>query len=148
PDPDVHRYFLTWLEQDGFPLWSYWENIASWWAIRDLPNVRLIHFARLKADLPGEMKKLAAFLGIDIADSEWPAILEHCSFDYRKANAAQVSPLGGGIFEGGPSQFINKGVNGRWRDVLTADDNARYERMAEEKLGPDCARWLKTGELA
>src|SRR5262249_20278011 len=74
PDPDIHRYFLTWLERDGFPLWSFWENIASWWAIRDLPNVHLMHFANLKADLPGEMRKLAAFLDIDIAESQWPTI--------------------------------------------------------------------------
>ena len=43
--------------------------------------------------------------------------------------------------------FINKGTNGRWRDVLSPAESLAYERMAEEKLGADCARWLKTGEL-
>ena len=32
PDPDVRRYFRTWLERDGFPLWSFWDNVAGWWA--------------------------------------------------------------------------------------------------------------------
>lgn len=145
PDPDIRRYFLTWLAEDGHPFWSLWENAASWWAIRDLPNVHLMHFANLKTDLAGEMKSLAAFLGIDVAPEQWPVIIEHCSFDYMKANAANVAPLGGGIFEGGAGQFINKGVNGRWRDVLRAEDIAAYERTAEQKLGPACAKWLATG---
>ena len=29
--------------------------------------------------------------------------------------------------------------------MLTAEDCARYERMALEQLGPDCAPWLATG---
>lgn len=146
-DPDIRRYFLNWVEQDGAPFWSLWDNVASWWAIRDLPNVHLLHFAKLKADLPGEMRKLAAFLGIEPAPERWPVILEHCSFDWMKAHAAQVAPLGGGIFEGGASQFINKGVNGRWRDTLRAEDIALYERTAEAKLGAACARWLASGEM-
>jgi aryl sulfotransferase len=146
PDPDVRRYFRTWLEQDGRPIWSFWDNISSWWAIRDLPNVRMLHFNRLKADLEGEMRAIAGFLEVDIPESRWPAVVEHCSFDWMKSHADQVSPLGGAVFDGGGASFINRGVNGRWKDVLTAQDSLDYERMAVEKLGPECARWLMTGE--
>ncbi len=148
PDPDIRRYFLTWLEQDGQPLWSYWDNIRTWWAGRALPNVRLVHFNRLKADPEGEMRAIADFLGCDIPEDRWPVILEHCSFDYMKSHAAQVAPLAGQIFEGGAETFINKGVNGRWRDVLSAEDSAAYEARAVAELGADCAHWLKTGEPA
>ena len=37
-------------------------------------------------------------------------------------------------------------INGRWRDTLTPEDCARYERVAVEQLGEACARWLATGE--
>ncbi|HEY0647024.1 sulfotransferase domain-containing protein [Phenylobacterium sp.] len=146
PDPDIRRYFLHWLENDGQPFWSYWENIATWWAYRDLPNVELVHFNALKADPEGEIRRIAAFLECDIPEDKWPTILEHCSFDYMKRNAANVAPLGGAIFEGGATTFINKGVNGRWRDVLTAEDCARYEAKALAELGAECAHWLATGE--
>ena len=147
PDPDVRSYFDTWLENDGAPIWSYWDNISSWWAIRDQPNVKLIHFANLKADLEGEMRKIADYLGIEIAESAWPTILEHCSFDYMKAHAEMVAPLGGAVFDGGAGTFMNKGVNGRWKDVLSPAQIAAYEARVLEKLGPDCARWLATGAL-
>jgi aryl sulfotransferase len=148
PDPDIRSYFLTWLEKDGHPFWSFWESVASWWAARTLPNVKLVHFEQLKADLPGQMREIAAFLGIELTQAQWSDAIAHCSFDYMKAHAEQMTPLGGAVFEGGASTFINKGVNGRWKDVLTLEDSLAYERMAEEKLGAACARWLKTGEGA
>lgn len=148
PDPDIRRYFQTWLANDGAPFWSFWENISSWWAIRDLPNVKLVHFAALKADLEGEMREIARFLEVDIPEADWPQILEHCSFAWMKANAEKMTPLGGAIFEGGAGKFINKGVNGRWKDVLTAADVEAYERRALAELGPDCANWLATGGIA
>jgi aryl sulfotransferase len=64
-----------------------------------------------------------------------------------KAHSDRYAPLGGMPWEGGGDTFINKGTNGRWRDVLSPAESLAYERMAEEKLGADCARWLKTGEL-
>ena len=42
--------------------------------------------------------------------------------------------------------FINKGTNGRWRDLLSADDIRKYESFAASRLTPDCAHWLATGE--
>jgi len=90
----------------------------------------------------------ADYLDIDIPASKWPTLVEHCSFEFMKAHADQMAPLGGAIFDGGGKTFINKGVNGRWRDVLSPAESAAYERMAVEKLGADCARWLATGKGA
>ena len=146
PDPDIRRYFMTWLERDGAPFWSFWENTQTWWALRDQPNVKLVHFNRLKADLEGEMRAIAEFLDIELPADRWAAAVEHCTFDYMKAHAERYAPLGGMPWEGGADTFINQGTNGRWRDVLSAEESAAYERMALEKLGPACAHWLATGE--
>jgi aryl sulfotransferase len=146
-DPDIRRYFMTWLERDGYPFWSFWENTASWWALKDQPNVKMVHFNKLKADLEGEMRAIGDYLEIDTPEAKWPELVAHCGFDYMKANAAKFAPLGGNPWEGGAETFIHKGTNGRWRDVLSPAESLAYERMAEEKLGSDCARWLKTGEF-
>jgi aryl sulfotransferase len=145
PHPDIRQYFLQWLDYDGYPFWSYWENISSWWAIRDLPNVKLLHYEDLKRDLAGEMRGIAGFLGIAIDEAEFPAQVEHCTFAWMKSHAALTAPAGGVMWDGGGESFINKGTNGRWRDILTAEDCARYEATALARLGPDCAAWLKGG---
>ncbi len=145
PVHDVRQYFLDWLMLDGFPFWSFWDNVRSWWAIRDLPNLLLVHFADLKADPEGQIRRIADFLETPIYPERWPAILEHCSFEWMKQHADLSAPLGGGLWQGGASTFINRGTNGRWRDVLTAADIARYEATAERELGAECARWLAAG---
>ena len=146
PQHEIHEYFRVWLEKDGYPLWRFWHNIRTWWEIRHLPNLMLLHFAALKADMPGQIRRIAAFLDIPIDESNWDAILEHCSFDYMRAHAELSVPLGGAVWEGGAKSFIHQGTNGRWRDVLTDADNANYESRALEELGPECADWLSSGE--
>jgi aryl sulfotransferase len=141
------EYFRDWLMKDGYPWWPYWAHILSWWEIKDLPNVILLHFSNLKRDMPGEIRRTAAFLDIAIEETKWDVILEHCSFDYMKAHAAQSVPFGGRIFEGGAETFMHKGVNGSWKDVLTPEDIEHYEQTAREKLGAECAFWLSTGTL-
>ena len=145
PIASIRQYFLDWLDRDGYPFWPFWENIRSWWEIRELPNLMLLHFDELRRDLPAGMRRIAAFLDVPNDATRFPAQVEHCTFDWMKANAAKSAPLGGQIWEGGAEVFINKGTNGRWRDILTAEDNLRYENMTRDKLGPDCAAWLAAG---
>ncbi len=66
-------------------------------------------------------------------------------FNYMKANAETVTPLGGVLWEGGAQTFINKGTNGRWKDVLTPAEVRAYEQRALRELGEDCAAWLVDG---
>ena len=146
PPADVGQYWRDWMARDGYPFWSFWDNVRTWYAIRTLPNVMLVHFSNLKRDMPGQMRRIASFLDIPIDESKWPTIVEFCSFDWMKAHATRSVPLGGAFWDAGAQVFINKGVNGRWTDVLTAEENAEYEARAIRELGPDCARWLATGQ--
>jgi aryl sulfotransferase len=147
PTASIRQYFHDWLDRDGHPFWPFWDNVRSWWAIRRLPNVMLIHFAELKADMPAQIRRIAGFLDIPIDEGRWEAIVEHCGFDYMKRHAVKSVPLGGLFWDGGAQTFINKGTNGRWRDTLTPEDVARYEARARQELGDACARWVATGEL-
>ena len=123
------------VRRDGLPFWSLWENMRSWWAIRDLPNVLFVHYNSLKPDMPGQMRRIAVFLNIPIDESRWRAIVEYCSFDWMKQSAEKSAPLGGIAWEGGADTFIHKGVNGRWKDILKAEDCAEYEARAIRELG-------------
>jgi len=147
PVDDIMQYYHDWLDKDGYPFWSFWDNIRSWWEIRDLPNVKLIHFSALKDDMPSEIRDIAGFLGIPIDEAKWPDILEHCSFEYMKANATPSVPLGGAFWDGGAETFVYKGVNGRWRDMLSDEESQKYEDLALTELGEGCAYWLKTGQF-
>ena len=146
PPASISQYFDEWLAGDGHPFWPFWENIRSWWEVRDLPNVMLLHFSRLKADMPGEIRRIADFLDVPVNESTGPTILEHCSFNYMKAHATASVPLGGAFWNGGAETFIHRGSNGRWRDTLSQQECDAYEKRATAELGEACAKWLETGE--
>lgn len=148
PPSSITQYYHDWLDGNGHPWWPFWENVRSWWEIRNLPNVYFVHFAKLKNDMPGEIRRIAEFLETPILEEKWESILLHCSFDYMKENATKSVPLGGAFWDGGAQTFINKGTNGRWREVLRKDESLKYEERAEKELGKECAHWLATGEIS
>ena len=147
PVDSVRQYFLDWLEKDGYPWWPFWENVRSWWKIRHLPNLLLVHFANLKKDMEGEIRRIARFIDLSVEELNWDTILEHCTFNYMKSHADQSVPLGGMFWEGGAKTFLHKGTNGRWRDILSEEDSQRYEQKTKAMLGEACSHWLKTGEM-
>ena len=112
-----------------------------------MPNVLLVHFNNLKEDMPGNIRRIAEFLEIDIDEERWPDIVEHCTFDYMKKNADDISPQLKTMFTDGMTNFVFKGTNQRWRDVLTAEEVEKYEKLAASRQTPDCAHWHATGEM-
>lgn len=148
PDMPISEYYDYWIEHDGpanFGLTPFWEHVQSWYDIRHLPNVMMVHYADLKADLPGQIRGIAEFLEIPVTEASFPAIVDHCGFEYMRHAGKAESTIS--LFADGADTFFNKGTNGRWRDVLTADQVARCDERAAEVLSPDCAHWLKTGAL-
>ena len=146
PDPDVRRAYHDFLDRDGWPVFPFWSNVQSWWDIRRLPNVTLLHFNDLRADLAGSIRKIADFLEIEVSPATLEKIVAHCDLQWMKQAAKSFESLDV-LFEGGGANFINKGTNGRWKDVLSPEDIAKCDEVAARNLTPDCAHWLKTAEL-
>jgi aryl sulfotransferase len=150
PIRDVREFYLEFLELGYMPGHTpdtnFWACIKSWWDVRNLPNVMLVHYNSLKQDFVGEAKKIADFLEIEVEESLWPQIEKHCSIDYMREQSGKFEDLHI-IFNGGGKSFINKGTNGRWKEVLSKDEIARCDDIAVAEMGADCAHWLKTGEI-
>ena len=151
---DIHDYYLQWMDQaeagdgSGAGDLSYFDFENTYWGHRADPNLLFVHYADLKADLAGEMRRIGGFLGIDTPDSLMPALVKAATFDSMKAQGEEMLPQLQAAFVGGSERFLNKGVNGRWRDVLNAADLARYDALVKRKLSPTLAAYLEKGRLA
>jgi len=60
--------------------------VAGWWPLRHRPNVHLIHFADLKRDHEGSVRRIAEFLSFDVDSAQWPRVLEYTSFAWMKSH--------------------------------------------------------------
>jgi aryl sulfotransferase len=143
----ITRGWFEW-ESEGYPYWGHMHHAATWWAFRELPNIRLVHYADLLEDLEGQMREIGAYLDIEVPESRWPHVVNACRFETVKRDPERMVGDMSFAFRGGAQTFINKGTNGRWRELLTAEDLALYDAAKQRVLTPDCAEWLEHGWLS
>ena len=122
--------------------------MAGWWPLRGESNVLLMHYADMKRDHEGSVRKIAEFLEFEPTADQWPTILECTSFEWMKANeskfeirtAAEVPVLD-------PGAMVRKGRTGAAReDGMTPALAAELEQLGREILTDDAAfEWFYRG---
>ena len=148
---DPRDFFREWMGLAGAAKESdvsaaiFFDTERSYWNVRREPNVLLVHYNDLLADLDGEMRRIAAFLGIETPASLWPDLVRAATFEVMRRDGAQLMPFAKAAWTGGHESFIYSGTNERWRDVLTDDDVALYRSRATRELSPALSRWLSKG---
>ena len=151
---DPREFYLDWIEDAeaqvteelGLEL-PFFEFENTYWRERKRANVLLVHFNDLKADLEAEMRRIANFLAIEIPEDRIKDLVRAATFDEMKKNGTALLPVAQLMWDKGADRFLNKGTNGRWKDVLTADDLARYDRLAEKKWTKSTAAWIAGGRF-
>lgn len=155
PDPpeDPVEFYRGWIAEaeapPGAPVeMPFFDFEMTYWRERARANLLLVHYNDLKADLPGEVARIAAFLDIDTPAAMLGAIAEAARFDNMKAQGAALLPTVEIMFDRGHDRFLNKGFNGRWKGALTDADMARFDRLASAKFTPSARAWIEGGRLA
>jgi aryl sulfotransferase len=151
PPSDPRGFYLHWIdprsETGAYVGNDFFDLERSYWSERKRPNLLMVHYNDLKADLSGEMKRIAEFLEIDIPPDVWPSLVEAARFESMKKDGRALLPVLDTIFKEGPDTFLNRGTNERWREVLQDDDVELYNRRVESELSPGLASWLTSGRL-
>jgi aryl sulfotransferase len=152
---DIHDYWRTFFtrgwfawEREGYPFWGNLHHTQTWWDYRHLPNLLFVHYNDLLTDLPGEIQRIADFLQIPLADGALAAILPAVHLPAMRDRAERLDPLVKTIWKEGAKTFYFQGTNGRWKDVLSAEELRLYDEGASRVLSPDCRTWLESGRVA
>ncbi|MCH2355350.1 MAG: sulfotransferase domain-containing protein [Pseudomonadales bacterium] len=143
-DEWLSRGSFEW-EGDGYPFWSHLHHANTWWEFRHQPNILFVHYEDLLKDLDGEMRRLSAYLDIPVNEDLWPSLVEGMTFKSMKENAEFMAPgASQGIWKD-TSKFFHKDTNKRWQGVLTDEQVAAYDALAQRQLGKELALWLEFG---
>jgi len=111
-----HRMFLNGSSLGG----SWGVHAAGWWAQRHRPNVKIVSFKALKRDLPGVVRSVAAFLGIDASEEVLAAVCAQASFEHMKRIDAKFR-LGPLIPWRAPGAMLSRGAQGGAAELLTRE---------------------------
>jgi hypothetical protein len=152
PDPSkapapLHDSLLAWIEMDLDPR-DYLDNLpgVAWhltdaWARRGEPNVVLVHYDDLQADLDGSMRRLADRLRISVDDGVWPDLVDAARFGSMKARAGDAVPERNGVIRD-HDRFFRAGVSGARFDELTSGEIAAYDARMAALAARDLLAWL------
>ena len=143
----LHDTLLRWIAGDDDPrrhpdsLPGVMWHLSDAWARRSEPNVLLVHYDDLLADLEGQMRHLAASLGITVPEQAWPALTEAATFERMRDRADAILPAHPGRFAE-PASFFRRGKSGAGREILSDEELADYYARAGQLAPPDMLEWL------
>ena len=145
PEP-LHDWLLHWIANDTDPagdmdtLPGLMHHITDAWARRGEPNVLLVHYDNLCADLDGQMRWLAGRLGIATPERAWPELVRAATFENMSRNADQLIPAPG-LFKNNAA-FFRRGTSGAGREILSDAELASYHARVAGMAPPDMLAWL------
>jgi hypothetical protein len=145
--PPLRPWLLAWIDQEVDPHQSLdslpgvaW-HLSDAWRRRHQPNVILVHYDDLQADLEGEMRRLAALVDIHVPAERWPALVEAATFERMRAEVDLVAPDPAGILKD-KAAFFRRGTSGGGRQLLSEDEYRHYRRRVAQLAPADLVRWL------
>ena len=105
------------------------------WARRGQPNIALVHYQDLSADLDGEMRRLAGRLQISVPEEIWPGLVRAATFQYMRDNSERLTGPPAIIKDS--KAFFRRGTSGAGREELSAAELADYQRRVAQLAPPD-----------
>ena len=147
PRPPLTPWLQDWIERPADPrtdldsLPGVLLHLTDAWARRDEPNVVLVHYDDLLADLAGEMRALAGRLGVTVAEDRWPELVRAATFARMRDRAEQTAPDAAGVLKD-RRRFFRQGTSGAGRARLTSEQTARYRARCAELAPADLLSWL------
>jgi hypothetical protein len=149
PGEPLRVSLLRWIGQTGdsgaYPesLPKVMWHLSDAWSRRAEPNVLLVHYDDLSADLNGQMRGIARRLGIAVPEARWPALVKAATFERMRNSADLLVPARHGMFKDTAS-FFRRGTSGAGREILSDAEIAGYHARAAQLAPPDMLRWLHT----
>src|SRR5947207_9334500 len=127
PCPDGARdRFWRWVEDEtpstlvGSSLRRTVEHLQTFRDAADDLDVVHLHYDDLKDDLEGQMRQLAARLGIGVDEHRWPSLVQAATFESMRSRAGTTGPGGGPEHWSDPAAFFRRGTSGPWRALRDA----------------------------
>jgi len=150
PMDPITEFLMTDFESDNVNVMSLsyvLHHLQSFWDRRDDANISLFHYADLQADLPGQLRRLAEVLDIDLDESKVEELAAAASFTAMRDNAEMVAPNSDVQIWRSTTDFFHRGSNGQWREVFDDDMVRLYDERASALASPELLAWAQSGWL-
>jgi aryl sulfotransferase len=120
---------------------STMHHLATFWEVREQPNVVLVHYADLQRNLEGEMRRIGQRLDIDIDEDRLPDLVASAGFHAMRQRADEIVPNSTeGLWQSNRA-FFRSGANGQWQGLLDEAGLRRYAERVKQLAPTDLIEW-------
>ncbi|KAK4323848.1 hypothetical protein Pmani_005488 [Petrolisthes manimaculis] len=103
---------------------QYWEHLRQAWQRKSHPNLHIMFYEDMKADLISQLTILDSFLGLGINRDDLVRVADHTSFEKMKSREASIPIV---RFQTAGGSFFHGGKVGGWSNNATADLDAKID---------------------
>jgi hypothetical protein len=133
----------TWMEftfTPAFPFCRWADHLDSYWQVRHHENVLFMTYEEMKKDLPETVRRIAAFLKIELTPDEFAEVVRKSGFAYmkqieKKFETGMVTP-----WSKPEGAMLRRGERGGSNELLTPEQQWRIDeswRGELKRLGCD-----------
>lgn len=129
--------FVQYFVDDDLAYSPYWLHVKEVWEKREHPNLHIMFFEDMKADIMKELRRLDGFLETRLSDDQLDNVARHTGFGAMKTRAGDGGPASNHVNtevltkDGG---FFRKGQSGDWKSKLSPEMEEKVNKYIEEKI--------------
>jgi aryl sulfotransferase len=149
PRPGLHDWLLAWTREQTTAVQRPDSLVGvlhhlgdAWERSRTSPNVVLVHYADLLADLPGQVRRLADLLAVQLPDERLERLAAAATFEQMRGRSRELAPdVALGVLKD-DAAFFRSGRSGAGREQLAPEELAAYEQRVASLAPPELVAWL------
>jgi len=145
-EPDVVSIesFVRYIATRDHHAGDYWSHLTSWWMRRREPGVLLTAFEELKRDLPAEVRRVAAFLGVGDDAQSLEIATRQSRFEFMKAHESQFDEhltaharnRACGLPEDARCTKVHRGESGQAQQRLDVETRSMLDEFWNNRVTP------------
>jgi len=134
--PSFVEFFLS----PNFPFHAWAKFLNDYWCVRGRENVLFLTYEEMKKDLAGTVRRIAAFLKVDLSPEELEAVVRQSSFDHMKQIEHKFETGMMVPWSKPRGAMVRRGLHGGSGELLSLEQQQRIDdhcRAELKRLGCD-----------
>lgn len=132
---DLQQWVRAALRPNEFLFGDWAEHTASWWAVRNEPNVFVVSYSELKRHAATIIPQIAEFMGVQLNSEQIDRVIERSSFKWMKEHKSRFKPpMPPGQTNKPRPLMMRAGQSGNSSELLSPQQQASIDEFYRARL--------------
>ncbi len=131
----LEQWLVSAIQPTSFLFGDWAAHTASWWGLREQPNVLVMTFNELKQNTADIIRQVAELTNVQLTPKQMANVVERSSFAWMKAHETQFTPPALPQPKGKKRPLMMRsGKSGKSTELLTVEQQAAIDAFFSARL--------------